>query len=125
MVSERSYELLDDYEDKYGEMDSEERDMIDIHMKDIATDIYIRKYKKENGVFNYSTVCTQKEFKLVYKILGILSRDLTARTELFTRNYEDAVVDFTWTDIIIPRMYINTVINENATNMSCIILERY
>ena len=32
-------------------------------MKDIASEIYIREQKYENGKFNYSTLCTQKEYE--------------------------------------------------------------
>jgi hypothetical protein len=115
---------IDKFEEEYRNIKKEEVEIIDIHMKDIAREIYIREEKYENGKFNYSTLCTQKEYELLYSILNIISENLKAETDMFIKNYEESTVDFSWTEIEIPALYKNSVLNENSINYS-FILERY
>lgn len=78
--------------------------LVDIHIGDIISSL---TNQLNTNLYSYSTIMTKHEYQLLYPILYQITTDLSIKTELFTKNYFDAVVDIDFTNIIIPNKYID------------------
>lgn len=94
----------------YNNLLSGDQLIIDIHIKDIISEL---DKQKNNNIYKFSTIMTKYEYQLLYPIFYQITTYLTFTTDLYTNDYFDAVVDIEFATIDIPNKYLIDSYNNN------------